>query len=403
MSISLTHGGLPEGVHRKDLLSALDAAGPKLLKLSTTAHRLLKCFILKCRPSDFLKGRICGTWDRPANIAADLGIDRRVLNNAERLLEEQGFITRTWTLHTARNGCRREGRILFLAGINLAPLIDGFAERVATPLAEASLQRQAVQVLQFEISGLWRRIRALGDEDGLARAETILPRGRKSRISNKAQLESLKNDLEALLATISAPVGTEKSSGRSEESFAPNILPADSSRICSSEREPRSKLADVAPVTPTMAARLASKDYRALLAANGGPTWPNLIRTSATACSWLGISHQVWGDACMTLGRERAALCVLAIDRTWRLPKDHRYRAREPGRCIRGMVRKGAASLNLVGLLRAAEASRSGDPGNEVIEPPPVTRQSFDGAKKIREAAFGFLARLQTMESGGRR
>lgn len=400
MSILLAHGGLPDKVSRTDLLAALDAAGPTMLKLSATAHRLLKFLVLKCRPSDFLKGRICGTWERPANIAADLGVDRRVLDDAERVLEKQGFIARTWTLHSARGGRRHDGRIVFLAGINLAPLIDGFSKQVVAPLAEVALQRQAVQVLQFEISTLWRQIRASGCEDGLARAEAILPRGRKSRILDKVRLEALKADLEALLTAISTSAGASKTSDQSEDSVAPNIPPEDSSKICMGKREPRSKSADAAVVTPATAARLASEDYQALLIANGGPTWPNLIETSAIACSWLGISPQIWGEACMTLGRERASLCVLAIDRTWRLPTGHRFRGRQPDKCIRGMVRKGAISLNLMGLLRAAEVAGSGLMDPCLSDPPSVTRQPSCGAAHFGKTATGLLAGLRIVGSG---
>jgi replication initiation protein RepC len=85
---------------------------------------------------------------------------------------------------------------------------------------------------------------------------------------------------------------------------------------------------------------LASTDYQALLVANGGASWPNLIETSAIACSWLGISQRVWGKACSELGRERAAMCVLAIDRNSRLPRGHRYRGRVPEACLAGMAAK---------------------------------------------------------------
>lgn len=89
-----------------------------------------------------------------------------------------------------------------------------------------------------------------------------------------------------------------------------------------------------------MAADLASEDYQALLIAKGGPSWRNLVDASATAATWLGISQHVWGEACQMMGRERAAICVLVIDRNWRLPEGHRYRANSPRHCLIGMAKQ---------------------------------------------------------------
>lgn len=108
-------------------------------------------------------------------------------------------------------------------------------------------------------------------------------------------------------------------------------------------------------VDPRVALELASEDYRLLVEGMGEATWSNLIEASAMTAGWLGISQRAWGKACGTLGRERAALCVLVIDRNARLRSDHSYRARHPARCLAGMIGRAAGEgLNLHGLLRAA-------------------------------------------------
>jgi len=107
-------------------------------------------------------------------------------------------------------------------------------------------------------------------------------------------------------------------------------------------------------ITPRLALELASDEFRELANAHGQQGWPGLIEASRQSASWLGIGQRSWGKACALLGRERAALCVLVIDRNARLQSGHRYQARHPGKCFNGMVRRAARSgFNLDGLLRA--------------------------------------------------
>ena len=243
-----------------------------------------------------------------------------------------------------------------MAGISLRPLIDGYSRLVAIRDA-MQLQHAAVSGLKQEISQIKGRIREAGDALMVEQAEAILPRGRTSRIENIEKLEAIKAALEALLVFVDVPSGAQKSSDQTEEIFAPIILKEDSSKNCSGAKRRRDAVKEPAPLTPAMAAELASEDYQALLVAKGGPSWPNLVDASATAATWLGISQRVWGEACQTIGRERAAICVLVIDRNWRLPEGHRYRAMSPRHCLIGMVKQmRTGGFNLFGLTRAAEA-----------------------------------------------
>jgi replication initiation protein RepC len=108
MSITLKHGGLPNGIGRFTLLDTFDTVARITFGISATAIRLLRHHVSKCRDSDFLAGRICGTWEQPQQTAAALGISTRVLNNAERELITKGFINRSATPHARRDG-RRSG------------------------------------------------------------------------------------------------------------------------------------------------------------------------------------------------------------------------------------------------------------------------------------------------------
>jgi replication initiation protein RepC len=340
MSAALAHGGLPEGTKPHELVILIKQVArstDKVYRLSHTAVSLLEYCIFCCRPGDFLKGKICGVWEQPATIAAKLCISTKVLHNAEAELRDRNLIERTSVAHARRYGERRDGQILSLAGISLRPLIDGYPGLVAIRDA-MELQRQALSSLRHEICQLRRQIRDAGDTDMVDKAEAILPRGRTSRIAQKDKLEQIRADLEALLVFIDVPSGDTKSSVQTEELVSPNIHKKDSFKNCSGALPQRDAQQQSVCLTPATVAELASDYYQALLAANGGANWPNLIETSATACSWLGISQRAWGKACSELGRERAALCVLAIDRNARLPRGHRYRGRVPEGCLAGMM-----------------------------------------------------------------
>jgi hypothetical protein len=192
------------------------------------------------------------------------------------------------------------------------------------------------------------------------------------------RLVQIKDDLEALLVFINLPSGDAESSVRTEEIFSPIILLENLDKNCTDVPTQRAARDEPAQLTPTVAAGLASEDYQALLAIKGGPSWPNLIETSATASSWLGISQRAWGEACRTMGRERAAVCVLVIDRNWRLPEGHRYRARSPQHCLAGMAKQTrAGGFNLTGLARAGEVHRDDEETAPHIETAPPTKSAF--------------------------
>jgi hypothetical protein len=119
MSIALTHGGLTDGIGRFNLIDTFDAVARKVFGISATAIRLLMRHVSKCRDSDFLAGRICGTWEQPQQTAKLLGISTRVLNNAERELIAKGFVNRSATPHARRDGRRSGDKIAMLPELTL--------------------------------------------------------------------------------------------------------------------------------------------------------------------------------------------------------------------------------------------------------------------------------------------
>lgn len=346
MSATLVHGGLPEGIRRIDLLALVEDLGKRGLGLSSTATRVLRHYVWRSRDDDYRAGRICAVWDRVSRTADDLDLCNRAINDAERELEAKGLIARTTGGNGARSGLRSGGVIRWAAGINLAPLIERYADLKAAWEAR-ELEQQAIDTCKAEIRRMRRLIRDAAEPEMMARADAILPDGRVAPIQRIEKLETIRGALEAVLAELAGDPRAMKTSDRPEENSRPNIQNQDSSRSCSERpSEPT--------ITPRMALDLASEEFRLIASTHGDPGWPSLVEASRQSASWLGIGQRTWGKACSLLGRERAALCVLVIDRNARLQSGHRYRARHAGKCLSGMVRQATSgAFNLDGLLRA--------------------------------------------------
>ncbi|MBS0254643.1 MAG: hypothetical protein JSS36_05395 [Proteobacteria bacterium] len=358
MSTTLAHSGLPPGVGRFDLLRLFEQVARPGFGLSSTAVALVRHYVLKTMDCDYPTGRICAVWTQACRFAEALGLTPRSINSAERELEQAGFIIRNAGINGERAGDRQDGVVVWAAGINLAPLVERFAEMKAK--AEAlELQARAIQQCRAEIRQLGQRIREAGDETLRERAETILPDGRTARITSIERLIAIREALSAMLVAIEDHPESEpdpvpralKTSDAPEENCAPNIQDKNSSRRRTAlARDPLER------IRPETALVVATEDYRGIVDALGGPTWPNLVEASWRSCRRLGISQSTWGRACQQFGRERAALGVLLIDRNSALPLGHRYRVGSPARCLSGMVRRaGTTGVNFAGLFRATE------------------------------------------------
>lgn len=384
MSATLAHGGLPEGVRRIDLLSLVEDLGKRGLGLSSTATRVLRHYVWRSRDDDYRAGCICAVWDRVCRTADDLDLCSRAINDAERELEAKGLIARTTGGNGARSGLRSGGIIRWAAGINLAPLIERYAHLKATWEARR-LEQQAIDTCKAEIRRTRRLIRDAGEPELIARADAILPDGRIAPIHRIERLEAIQAALEAVLADLASDLRATKTSDRSEENNRPNIQNQDSSRSCSKRPDPT--------ITPRAALALASAEYRAMASVHGDPGWPCLVNASRQTASWLGIGQSTWGKACSELGRERAALCVLVIDRNARLRSGHRYQARHPGKCLSGMVRSASrAGFNLDGLLRAFQREEVATPD---VHPAPSLPEPEQGPSMASLTAQ-ILSRLGT-------
>ena len=73
------------------------------------------------------------------------------------------------------------------------------------------------------------------------------------------------------------------------------------------------------------------------------PTWPEVVDAAAFLRSDLGVSKSLWGEACATMGRERAAIAIAIVS-----TKDPAHFRTTAGGYFHGMVTKAKAGhLNL--------------------------------------------------------
>ena len=94
------------------------------------------------------------------------------------------------------------------------------------------------------------------------------------------------------------------------------------------------------------------------------PTWPDIVDAADWLRHDLGVSKSLWGDACLAMGRELAAVALAVVS-----TKDEEHFRTSPGGYFHGMVAKAkAGELHLErtvwALRRAAEPERlAGRPG----------------------------------------
>lgn len=73
------------------------------------------------------------------------------------------------------------------------------------------------------------------------------------------------------------------------------------------------------------------------------PTWPDIVDAADWLRHDLGISKPLWGDACLTMGREQAAIAIAIVSM-----KPASHFTSTPGGYFNGMVaRARAGNLNL--------------------------------------------------------
>ena len=365
--------GLPEGVKSPgQLLAALKTAAPRLGISPRIVHAVNWLFRFT-QPQDWEEGRRPIVWPSASMQEEALGLSPTQVKEINRRLIELGLITMRDSPNGKRYGRRHErtGHIIEAYGFDLAPIAmrhaefvrlaeEGRAERAAMGRLRrrATIARKAItQILEtvqeygfageewitlaHETAALVRALRDVECPDEMEPGVKSLER--KQRAARER--------LEILLRVVdSAPKGPENRPH--QYNYKPTLDPDQDTVIAAKDRSgeeegagaqspapeqwQRSNKGMVHGIRPDELPRLTPKLKAYLQRPN--PAWPDIIDAADWLRHDLGVSKSLWGDACLAMGRELAAV-ALAIVST----KEAEHFQTSPGGYFHGMVAKAKA------------------------------------------------------------
>src|SRR5271169_3294748 len=393
--------GLPERVNSPgQLLAALKAAAPRLGISPRLVHAIDWLFRFT-QPQDWEQGSRPVVWPSASMQQEALGLSASQVKEINRRLIELGLVTMKDSPNGKRYGRRHEktGRIVEAYGFDLSPIAMRHAEFVrlaeegrAVRAAMGRLRRRAtiarkaiIQILETAqeygfASEEWitlahetaALVRALRDVERLEEMET------RVRSLERRQLAA-RERLEILLGVVDS-VPKEPENRPHQYNYKPSLDPKQDTVIaakdCSREGEGadaqspaqeqrhRPEKGMVHGIRPDELPRLTPKLKPYLQRPN--PVWPDIIDAADWLRHDLGVSKSLWGDACLAMGRELAAV-ALAIVST----KEAEHFRTSPGGYFHGMVAKAkAGELHLErtvwALRRASEPEQQAGRGGAV-------------------------------------
>jgi replication initiation protein RepC len=365
--------GLPKDVTAPgQLLAALKAAAPRLGISPRLVHAVDWLFRFT-RPQDWEQGSRPIVWPSALEEEAALGLSETQVKAINRRLIELGLVTMKDSPNGKRYGKRhpKTDRIVEAYGFDLAPIAarhaeflrateEGRAERAAMGRLRrrATIARKAiVQILEtaaeYALDGEeWRAladetraiVRALRAVERLDEMETGVKSLERRQIAARERLETLLGlvdsdpkeaenrphiynynaDTNPLKDTVIAAKGcSREGEGLGSQPEAPAPL-----------KPPEKGM--VHGIRPDELVQLMPKLKPYLRRLNA--TWPEIIDAADWLRHDLGISKSLWGEACLAMGRELAAV-ALAIVST----KEAEHFRTSPGGYFHGMVAKAKA------------------------------------------------------------
>jgi replication initiation protein RepC len=394
--------GLPAGVRSPgQLLAALKAAAPRLGISPRVVHAVDWLFRFT-QLQDWEPGSRPIVWPSASVQEEALGLSATQVKEINRRLIELGLITMKDSPNGKRYGRRHEktGHIIEAYGFDLSPLAarhaeflrlteEGKSERAAMGRLRrrATIARKAItqiletvqeygfadeewQTLARETVALTRALKAVGRLDEMEHRVVSLER----------RQTAARERLENLLGVVdSAPKQPENRPHQYNYNSYPNpnkdiVITA---KHCNREGEGADSQSPVSPafvgagsqpkrfekgmvhgIRPDELLRLTPRLKPYLQRSD--PTWPEIIDAADWLRHDLGVSKSLWGDACLAMGRELAAV-ALAIVST----KEVAHFRTTPGGYFHGMVaRARAGELHLErtvwAMRRAAQPVRAG-------------------------------------------
>ena len=403
--------GLPAGVTMHgQLLAAFKAAAPRL-GLSLRMVHAIDWLFRFTMPQDWGREGRPIVWPSASLQQEALGLSATRVKAINRAMIEAGLVTMKDSPNGKRYGKRdRKGNIVEAYGFDLSPIAARHAEFVrlaeeakAERVEMARFRRRATiarngitQILETvaeygftgeewvtlrrESRDLTQALRKIERPEEMALGVASLER---RQVSARERLESLLAELAANTseAVNRVPLGAEN--GPHQYNYKPSLHPQEDTVIASEgsksgvasanpeasppvwprERQEgqggqqdRTDNGTVLKIKTDELVRLAPR-LRPYLRTSS-PGWPEIVEAADWLRHDLGVSKPLWGDACLAMGREKAAIALAIVSAK---PAEH-FRS-TPGGYFHGMVTKAkAGELNLartVWGLRQATAPKS--------------------------------------------
>jgi replication initiation protein RepC len=398
--------GMPEGITMPgQLLAAFKSAAP-WLGLSPRLVHAVDWLFRFTQPQDWGRGGRPIVWPSASMQRDALGLSESQVKATNRALIEAGLITMKDSPNGKRYG-RRDGqkRITEAYGFDLSPMATRYAEFVrvgqeakAERADMARLRRRATiarngitqiletaaeyrfegeewQTLSRETRNLTAALRKVERSEELAIGVASLERRQRQ---GREQLEALLADV-----TTDAPDSVDFDPKGPENqphiyNYKPSLHPERMTVIASEESKseaarPVSNTDETVPpkegqgiATPPKARtdqgtvmKLSPEELTCLAPRlrlylkSGQPAWPEIVDAAEWLRGELGVSKSLWGEACLTMGREAAAIAIAIVSAK---PAEH-FRS-TPGGYFHGMVVK--AKTGQLNLTRTIWAMRQG-------------------------------------------
>ena len=391
--------GLEESIDRFYALKLIKKVGKELGFTSETTE-MLEYYLIRTNEVDWTEGNQPICYQAVITTAQDLGISERQVRNRENALNRLGALTWADSGNFKRYGVRDRdtGEIKYAFGVDLSPLaslistleqaieekeaykelwnehkrkITAYRARIRTLLAEASLYSEIndiVQAVQQGYKAIAYSIRSYHSLDclkDLLEDHKLLLEG----MSDALEMVATCVDNKEVTENISATGETEcphihstnltksnklDTSSLNDTSFQESVdecsetKNTDSCESGETEKEQKRSEYDMGHITWKMMLNACSNRFKDHIPLHDQPmSWDDLIEAANALLPVLKINKTAWWDACGTLGRSGAAICIMIIDQKAQDPENM---VRNPGGYLRKMVsRAKTGDLNLQG------------------------------------------------------
>ena len=377
------------------VLAAFKAAAP-YLGLNPRVVHVIDWLFTFTQPQDWLEGSRPIVWPSAALQREALSLGVTQVKSLNRYLVELGLVTMQDSPNGKRYGRRdKQGHLVEAYGFDLSPLFTRMAEfkavaeqgralrermrllrRRATIARNGLLQILDTAAEQGFTEPVWRTYEVEGR--ALARSLRTVERVEEMEIGvaslerrQREALERLENQLAAVVQSNGEAVDTDPKGSENRphlynyktpsNSFKDTVMASEGSKSGVGISNPNPPPPDwpreqqegqgmqpartddgtVLRIKTDELVRLAPR-LRPYLRTSS-PAWPDIVEAADWLRHDLGVSKPLWGDACLAMGREKAAIALAIVSAK---PPDH-FTA-SPGSYFHGMVaRAKVGNLNL--------------------------------------------------------